>query len=111
VRQPTGDDPAQGLMRTDTLHDHSTIVEVEIPTILPMELYERVQRRLSESNPKVTAPRIVNGPTLLAGRSGQHWRGNHARPIGGVFAVDATQARHGGCQSPQGLPAVGNRSN
>jgi site-specific DNA recombinase len=53
--------------RTGTLHDPSTIVELEIPTILSMELYERVQRRLSENNPKVTAPRIVNGPTLLAG--------------------------------------------
>ena len=32
-----------------------------------MELFERVQRRLSQNNPQVTAPRIVNGPTLLAG--------------------------------------------
>src|SRR5262249_19986340 len=53
--------------RTGTLHDPSTIVEVEIPTILSMELFDRVQRRLSDNNPKVTAPRIVNGPTLLAG--------------------------------------------
>jgi hypothetical protein len=53
--------------RTGTLHDPSTVVEIEVPTILPMELFERVQRRLSQNNPQVTAPRIVNGPTLLAG--------------------------------------------
>jgi site-specific DNA recombinase len=55
------------ISRTGTLHNPSTIVEVEIPTIVSMELYERVQRRLSVNNPRVTAPRIVNGPTLLAG--------------------------------------------
>ena len=53
--------------RTGTLHDPSTTVEIEVPTILSMELFERVQRRLSQNSPRVTPPRVVNGPTLLAG--------------------------------------------
>jgi hypothetical protein len=53
--------------RTGTLHDPASIVEIAVPTILSLELFEQVQRRLSQNSPKVTAPRIVNGPTLLAG--------------------------------------------
>ena len=53
--------------RTGGLHDPATIVEIEIPPILPLELVEKVQARLAHNNPKVTPPRIVNGPTLLSG--------------------------------------------
>ena len=53
--------------RTGTLHDPSTIVEIAIPSILPLEEFERVQQRLVRNNPRVTPPRVVNGPTLLAG--------------------------------------------
>jgi hypothetical protein len=49
------------------LHDPATIVEIEIPPILPLELVQKVQARLARNNPKVTPPRIVNGPTLLSG--------------------------------------------
>ena len=52
--------------RTGGLHDPATIVEIEIPPILPLELVEKVQARLAHNNPKVTPPRIVNGPTLLS---------------------------------------------
>ena len=53
--------------RTGTLHDPASVVEIEVPTILSLELFERVQRRLSQNSPRVTPPRVVNGPTLLAG--------------------------------------------
>ena len=49
------------------MHDPATIVEIEIPPIIPLELFEKVQARLARNNPKVTPPRIVNGPTLLTG--------------------------------------------
>ena len=53
--------------RLGTLHDPASIIEIEVPTIIPVDLFERVQARLASNNPKVTAPRIVNGPTLLTG--------------------------------------------
>ena len=53
--------------RTGGMHDPSTIVEIQIPIIVPPEVFEKVQARLAQNNPKVTPPRIVNGPTLLTG--------------------------------------------
>ena len=53
--------------RTGQLNDPSTVVEIDVPTIVPMDLFERVQTRLARNNPKVTPPRTVNGPNLLAG--------------------------------------------
>jgi site-specific DNA recombinase len=53
--------------RTGGLHDPATIVEIEIPPVIPLALMEKVHARLARNNPKVTPPRIVNGPTLLAG--------------------------------------------
>ena len=53
--------------RTGERHDPASIVEIEIPAILPLDLFEQVQARLAQNNPKVTPPRIVNGPTLLTG--------------------------------------------
>lgn len=53
--------------RTGEPHDPATIIELDIPAIVPLELFERVQARLAANNPKVTPPRVVNGPTLLAG--------------------------------------------
>lgn len=52
---------------TGEKHDPASIVEIEIPTLIPMALFEQVQARLSRNNPKVTPPRTVNGPNLLAG--------------------------------------------
>jgi hypothetical protein len=49
------------------LHDPASIIEIEIPPIIPLELSEKVRARLTRNNPKVTPPRIVNGPTLLTG--------------------------------------------
>jgi hypothetical protein len=49
------------------LHDPASIIEIEIPPIIPLELSEKVRARLARNNPKVTPPRIVNGPTLLTG--------------------------------------------
>jgi DNA invertase Pin-like site-specific DNA recombinase len=53
--------------RLGTLYDPASIIEIDVPKILPMDVFERVQARLANNNPKVTAPRIVNGPTLLTG--------------------------------------------
>ena len=53
--------------RTGDLHDPSTIVEIDIPPIIPIELFEKAQTKLGQNNPQVTAPRIVNGPILLTG--------------------------------------------
>ncbi len=53
--------------RTGELHDPANVVEVEIPTIIPEALFESVQARLVRHNPKVTPPRVVNGPILLTG--------------------------------------------
>ena len=53
--------------RTGGMHDPSTIVEIKIPTIIPLVLFENVRARLAQNNPKVTPPRVVNGPTLLTG--------------------------------------------
>jgi site-specific DNA recombinase len=53
--------------RTGQLHDPSLVVDVPVPPIIPMELFERVQARLAMNNPRVTPPRVVNGPILLSG--------------------------------------------
>ncbi len=53
--------------RTGERHDPETTIQVSIPTIVPVELFEAVQARLKANNPKVTPPRIVNGPVLLTG--------------------------------------------
>jgi site-specific DNA recombinase len=53
--------------RTGGLHDPATIVEIEIPPIIQLELLEKVHARLARNNPRVTPPRVVNGPTLLTG--------------------------------------------
>jgi site-specific DNA recombinase len=42
-------------------------VEIDIPPIIPSDLFEAVQARLAQNNPKVAPPRVVNGPTLLTG--------------------------------------------
>jgi site-specific DNA recombinase len=53
--------------KTGTLHDPANIIEIDIPPIIPVELFERVKARLTQNNPKLTPPRVVNGPTLLTG--------------------------------------------
>jgi site-specific DNA recombinase len=53
--------------KSGTLHDPSTIVEIDVPAIIPQSLFDRAKAKLAQNNPKVTAPRIVNGPVLLTG--------------------------------------------
>ena len=53
--------------RTGGQHDPSTVIEISIPTIIDMDVFERAQAKLGQSNPRVTPPRIVNGPSLLTG--------------------------------------------
>jgi site-specific DNA recombinase len=53
--------------RTGGLNDPADIIEIEIPVILSMELFEAVQARLAALNPRITPPRVANGPSLLVG--------------------------------------------
>jgi hypothetical protein len=53
--------------KTGELHDPANVVEIEIPQLMPMDLFERVQAKLKRHNPRVTPPRVVNGPILLTG--------------------------------------------
>lgn len=53
--------------RTGELNDPANIVEIDIPAIIPLSLFEAVQSRLTSSSPKLLPPRVVNGPTLLTG--------------------------------------------
>jgi len=53
--------------RTGGLHNTSNIIEIDIPWIIPMDVFEKVQARLTSNNPKVTPARVVNSPTLLTG--------------------------------------------
>ncbi len=53
--------------RTGQLHDPSLVIYVPVPPLIPLGLFERVQARLAMNNPRVTPPRVVNGPTLLTG--------------------------------------------
>jgi site-specific DNA recombinase len=53
--------------RTGVANDPASIVEIPIPPIIHFELFDQVQARLAANNPRVTAPRIVNGPILLTG--------------------------------------------
>jgi site-specific DNA recombinase len=53
--------------REGTRHDPSTIIHIPVPPIVPVALFERVAAKLADNNPHVTPPRVVNGPTLLAG--------------------------------------------
>ncbi|MDH8650111.1 zinc ribbon domain-containing protein, partial [Klebsiella pneumoniae] len=42
-------------------------VEIPIPALIELAIFDRVQAKLSNNNPRTTAPRIVNGPSLLTG--------------------------------------------
>jgi site-specific DNA recombinase len=53
--------------RTGLRHDPATIVEIDVPTIVPLDAFEYVQSRLAAKNPKTTPPRVVNGQTILTG--------------------------------------------
>ena len=53
--------------RTGKLHDPSTVVEITVPTIIPLRTFEQARAKLARNHPKVTAPRLVNGPVLLTG--------------------------------------------
>jgi len=53
--------------RTGGLHDSATVVDIEIPAIIPLDVMQKVHARLARNNPRVTPPRVVNGPTLLTG--------------------------------------------
>ena len=53
--------------RHGILHAPETIVEIDVPTLLSSHRFEQVQLKLAQNNPRITAPRIVNGPVLLTG--------------------------------------------
>jgi site-specific DNA recombinase len=42
-------------------------IKIPVPIILELSIFQRVKAKLERNNPKVTAPRTVNGPSLLSG--------------------------------------------
>ncbi|MEQ8442527.1 MAG: recombinase family protein [Alphaproteobacteria bacterium] len=53
--------------KTKKLKDRSEWIEIETPVIIEPERFEKIQKLLEARRPTNTAPRIVNGPTLLTG--------------------------------------------
>jgi site-specific DNA recombinase len=53
--------------RNGGLNDPSTVVEIPIPVLIEPAIFDRVQAKLTNNNPRTTAPRIDNGPSLLTG--------------------------------------------
>jgi DNA invertase Pin-like site-specific DNA recombinase len=53
--------------KTGELNEPGAVVEIDVPTLISVDLFETVQARLARNNPKVTPPRVVNGPILLTG--------------------------------------------
>lgn len=58
---------AWGKRRAVETGDPSAVVEIPVPPIIERDIFDRVQEKLAAHNPRVTPPRIVNGPTLLTG--------------------------------------------
>ena len=48
-------------------HDPSTIVEIPVPVLIELEVFQQTQAKLGQNNPRTTPPRVVNGPSLLTG--------------------------------------------
>lgn len=46
---------------------NNEIVEISVPAIIDVHLFEQVQRQLHARSPKVVAPRVTTGPILLTG--------------------------------------------
>jgi DNA invertase Pin-like site-specific DNA recombinase len=53
--------------RTGRRRPPSECIEVEVPAIISEDDFDRVQAALHERAPRQTPPRVVNGPTMLAG--------------------------------------------
>ena len=53
--------------RTGKLHDLQSIVEIDVPPIIPLAVFEKAKAKLTLNHRLVTAPRIVNSAILLTG--------------------------------------------
>ena len=53
--------------KTGEKRSDSECVMVEVPVIVPEEDFDRVQAAMYQRAPRNTPPRVVNGPTMLAG--------------------------------------------
>ncbi|MGI4878215.1 MAG: recombinase family protein [Janthinobacterium lividum] len=53
--------------RTNLARDPSEWIAVPVPSLVSQADFDAVQARLATNHPRVTAPRTVNSPTLLAG--------------------------------------------
>jgi hypothetical protein len=51
-------------MAASGLHDPATIIEIKIPPIIPLELFEKVHARLARNNPRVTPLSVTARLTL-----------------------------------------------
>jgi site-specific DNA recombinase len=57
----------QASSKTGERKPDEEVVEIPVPSIIPPDVFERVQRQLHARNPKVTPPRVTTGPILLTG--------------------------------------------
>jgi len=53
--------------RTGERRPREQWVPMEVPPIIDEQIFQTVQARLAERNPRQTPPRVVSGPTLLTG--------------------------------------------
>ncbi len=53
--------------RTGRVRPRDQWIEIEVPVIVPPDVFERVQQSLAARSPRQTPPRVVTGPVLLTG--------------------------------------------
>ncbi len=56
-----------GKSRAKETGDASAIIHIPVPPIIERAMFDRARAKLAAHNPRVTPPRVVNGPTLLTG--------------------------------------------
>ena len=57
----------QASSKTGQRKADSEVVEIPVPTIIELNVFEQVQRQLHARSPKKQAPRVTTGPILLTG--------------------------------------------
>jgi site-specific DNA recombinase len=57
----------QTASRTRDKKPDEEVVEIAVPAIIQLHVFEQVQRQLHARSPKVVAPRVTTGPILLTG--------------------------------------------
>ncbi len=53
--------------RTGEPNDPEKVARIPLPPLISRDTFDRVQAKLAGHNPRITPPRMVNGPSLLVG--------------------------------------------